>query len=141
MAFTNPSDDELRQLLTSASTIAIVGASGNPERPSFGIMQRLQGAGFRVIPINPKESEILGEKAYGSLAEVPVPVDIVDVFRKAEDTPPIADEAVRIGARALWLQTGIENAETAARAAAGGLTVVMDTCIGVTVARLHIRRS
>mgnify|MGYP000976196695 CR=1 FL=1 len=141
MAFTNPSDDALRALLTSASTIAIVGASGNPERPSHGIMKQLQHAGFTVIPVNPKEPEILGEKAYASLAEIPVAVDIVDVFRRAEDTPPIADEAVRIGARAFWLQAGIENADAAARAEAGGLTVVMNTCIGVTVHRLGIRKS
>ena len=140
MAFTNPTDDALRALLTSASTIAMVGASGNPDRPSHGIMRQLQHAGFRVIPINPKESEILGEKVYPSLSDVPVPVDIVDVFRKAEDTPPIADEAAKIGARALWLQTGIASDEAAARASAGGLTVVMDACIGVTTARLGITK-
>ncbi len=140
MAFTNPSDDALRALLTSASTIAIVGASGNPERPSHAIMKQLQHAGFRVVPVNPKEPEILGEKAYASLAEIPFEVDIVDVFRRAEDTPPIADEAVSIGAKAFWLQAGIESEEAAARAAAGGLTVVMNTCIGVAVHRLGIRK-
>jgi predicted CoA-binding protein len=141
MAFTNPSDDALRALLTSASTIAIVGASGNPERPSHGIMRHLQQAGYRVIPVNPKEDEILGEKAYASLTDIPTAVDIVDVFRRAEDTPPIADEAVTIGARALWLQAGISNEDAAARAAAGGLTVVMNACIGATVGRLGITKS
>lgn len=137
--YQKPTDDQLRALLTSARTIAIVGASGNPDRPSYGVMQALQHAGFRVIPVNPRESEILGAKVYPALADIPVPVDIVDVFRKPEDTPPIADEAVRIGARVLWLQTGITSADAAARASAGSLAVVMDTCIGVTVARLGIR--
>lgn len=141
MAFTNPDDDALRALLSSSSTIAIVGASGNPDRPSHGIMRLLQQAGYRVIPVNPKEPEILGEKAYASLADIPVPVDIVDVFRKAEDTPPLADDAVRIGARAFWLQSGIEHADAAARAAAGGLVVVMNACIGATVHRLGVTRS
>lgn len=138
--YENPSVDALRALLTSANTIAMVGASSNPERPSYGIMRVLQHAGFRVIPINPKEAEILGEKAYASLDAVPVPVDIVDVFRKAEDTPPIADEAVRIGAKALWLQAGISSEEAAKRATAGGLIVVMDTCIGATVVHLGISK-
>lgn len=129
---TNPSDDQLRALLTSATTIAIVGASSDPEKPAHGIMRKLQKVGYRVIPVNPKETEVLGEKAYASLDDVPGPVDIVDVFRRAEDTPAIADQAVRIGARALWLQLGISSEEAAARATAGGLTVVMDTCIGVS---------
>jgi hypothetical protein len=136
----NPSDDELREILGRAVTIAVVGASGNPERPSNGIMRVLQHAGYRVIPINPRETEILGEKAYASLDEVSEPVDIVDVFRKAEDTPPIADEAVRNGAKVLWLQTGISSEDAAAHAVAGGLTVVMDLCIGATVARLGVSR-
>jgi predicted CoA-binding protein len=136
MPHRNPSDDQLRQLLASAKTIAVVGASANAERPSFGIMQRLRRRGFRVIPVNPRESEILGERAYPSLADVPDPIDIVDVFRRADDTPPIADEAVAIGAKALWLQTGIANEEAAGRAAGSGLVVVMDRCIADTTERL-----
>jgi predicted CoA-binding protein len=101
-------------------------------------MQKLQKVGYRVIPVNPRETEVLGEKAYASLTDIPVPVDIVDVFRKAEDTPPIADDAVKIGAKALWLQTGISSEEAAARATAGGLMVVMDTCIGATHSLLHV---
>jgi predicted CoA-binding protein len=128
--YTNPSDEQLKQLLTDSHTIAIVGASGNPEKSSFGIMQKLQRAGYRVIPVNPRRSEVLGERAYASLSDVPEQVDIVDVFRPSEDTPPIADEAVRIGAKALWLQSGISNQAAADRARAGGLTVVMDTCLG-----------
>ena len=139
MAHSNPSDQELKLLLASATTIAMVGASANPDKDSHGIMRRLQSAGYRVIPVNPRETEILGERSYASLLDVPERIDIVDVFRRSEDTPPIADEAVKIGAKALWLQQGISNEEAAARAKAGGLIVVMDTCIGATVARLMPR--
>jgi predicted CoA-binding protein len=135
---TNPSNDQLKQLLTTATTIALVGASGNPDKASHGIMQKLQSAGYKVIPVNPKETEILGERAYPSLLDVPERVDIVDVFRRAEDTPSIADEAVKIGAKALWLQSGISNEDAAARAGAGGLMVVMDACIGATHAMLRV---
>jgi len=137
---TNPSDAELKQLMANASTIAIVGASSNPERSSYGIMRKLQSVGYRVIPVNPRETEVLGEHAYPSLSEIPVPVDIVDVFRRSEDTPPIADEAVKIGAKVLWLQSGIENEDAAARAKAGGLTVVMDSCLGTMHAVLRVPR-
>ena len=137
MAHSNPTDQELTELLADAPIIAMVGASSNPEKDSHGIMRKLQSAGYRVIPVNPKETEVLGERAYASLVDIPDRVDIVDVFRRAEDTPPIADAAVKIGAKALWLQSGISNEETAARAKAGGLMVVMDTCIGVTVGRLR----
>ena len=101
-------------------------------------MRKLQQVGYRVIPVNPRETEVLGEKAYGALEEIPDPVDIVDVFRRPEDTPPIADQAVRVGAKAIWLQIGISNDETAARAEAGGLLAVMDTCIAVTHTLLRI---
>ena len=138
MAHRNPSDSKIAQLLTEASTIAIVGASSNPDRASHGIMRRLQQVGYRVIPVNPRETEILGERSYPSLIDIPVPVDIVDVFRRAEDTPPIADEAVQIGAKTLWLQSGISSEDAAARAAAGGLTVVMDSCIGTMHAVLRV---
>jgi predicted CoA-binding protein len=137
---TNPPDDVLRTLLTEARTIAVVGASSKPHRPSNGIVQKLLSAGYRVIPVNPNETEVLGQKAYPSLESVPGKVDIVDVFRRAEDTPAIADSAVSIGARALWLQQGIANEQAAARAMAGGLTVVMDQCIGVTHTILGIPR-
>ena len=134
----NPSDNDLRQLLTSATTIAMVGASSNPEKPSHAIMRQLQKAGYRVIPVNPRETEVLGERSYPSLVDIPERIDIVDVFRRAEDTPPIADEAVTIGAKALWLQTGIASDDAARRATAGGLKVVMNACIGATHARLGI---
>jgi predicted CoA-binding protein len=138
LAFQNPSNDELTRLLTDAAVIAMVGASSNPDRPSHHIMARLQRAGYRVIPVNPRETEVLGERAYESLADVPVKIDIVDVFRRPEDTPAIADEAVKVGARALWLQEGISNDDAAARAQAGGLRVVMNKCIGATHAALRI---
>jgi predicted CoA-binding protein len=134
MAYANPSDQELRALLTDASTIAVVGASNNPERAAYGIMKKLQGVGYRVIPVNPRETEVLGERAYPALADIPVPVDIVDVFRRAEDTPGIADEAVAIKAKVLWLQSGIANDDAAARAKAGGVTPVMDACPGCPAA-------
>jgi uncharacterized protein len=138
MPHSNPSDAALTSLLTAARTIAIVGASSNPDKASHGIMQKLQHVGYKVIPVNPRETEILGERSYPSLLDVPEPIDIVDVFRRAEDTPAIADEAVTIGAKALWLQTGIVSEDAAARAEAGGLVVVMDACIGATHAMLRI---
>jgi uncharacterized protein len=134
----NPSDAELKQLLTNSATIAVVGASSNPERASYGIMRKLQSVGYHVIPVNPRETEVLGEHAYPSLSDIPIPVDIVNVFRRSEYTPLIADEAVKIRAKALWLQFGIENEEAAARAKAGGLTVVMDSCLGTMHAVLRV---
>lgn len=138
MAHSNPPDADIRALLSSATTIAVVGASSNPERPSNSIMRRLQQLGYRVIPVNPNETQVLGEKAYASLIDVPAPVDIVDVFRRAEYTPAIADEAVRVGAKTLWLQQGVWNEDAATRAKAGGLTVVMDACIAVELSVLQV---
>ena len=138
MTHVNPADETLRRLLTLARTIAVVGASSNPGRDSHGIFRKLQSAGYRVVPVNPNESEVLGERAYPSLEEVPDPVDVVAVFRRAGDTPAIADSAARIGAGALWLQQGIVSQEAAARAEAGGLLVVMDRCIGATHSLLGI---
>src|SRR3954467_6977361 len=106
MPHTNPSDDELRQILTTAKTIAMVGASSNPERPSFRIFQQMLKAGYHVIPVNPRETEVHGQPAVASLADIKEPIDIVDVFRKSEDTPAIADEAIAAGAKVLWLQLG-----------------------------------
>jgi uncharacterized protein len=138
MGHSNPTDRNLKQLLADATTIAVVGASSNPEKSSYGIMRKLQSVGYRVIPVNPRETEVLGERAYASLREIPERVDIVDVFRRAEDTPSIADEAVAIGAKALWLQSGISNEDAAARAERGGLTVVMDACIGTLHSLLRV---
>ena len=132
MSHTNPNDDRLREILVGAKTIAMVGASNNADKPSHRIMAQLLKAGYRVIPVNPKESEVLGQKAVASLADIHEPVDIVDVFRRSEDTPPIADEAAKLGAKTLWLQLGVTNDDAAARAEAKGLTVIMDKCIGAT---------
>jgi uncharacterized protein len=141
MGHVNPTDDQLRTILSTSRTIAVVGASQRHDRPSFGVMKTLMAAGFQVIPVTPHETRILGRTVYPTLADVPEAVDIVDVFRRAEDTPAIADEAARIGAKVLWLQLGISNDETAARAAAAGLTTIMDLCIGQTVTRLGIKRA
>jgi len=135
---TNPNDDELRKILVDTKTIAMVGASGNPDRTSHTIMKQLLDAGYHVIPVNPKETEILGQKVYASLADIPEPVEIVDVFRRSEDTPGIADEAIAKGAKVLWLQLGVTNEDAATRATAGGLTVIMDKCIGATHRGLHV---
>lgn len=134
----NPDDAALRGLLVGARTIAVVGASSDPGRPSHGIVRRLLTVGYHVIPVNPRETEVLGQKAYAALAEVPERIDIVDVFRRPEHTPAIADEAVAVGAKALWLQSGIANDEAARRAAAGGLVVVMDACIAVAHSLLGV---
>jgi predicted CoA-binding protein len=134
----NHSDDELRELLTTSRTIAIVGATSKADRPAHGIMKVLMTAGYNCIPVTPRETSVLGRTAFPSLSAIPEHVDIVDVFRRAEDTPAIAEEAVKIGARALWLQLGISNDDAAAVAEAGGLFVVMDLCIGQTVQRLHL---
>lgn len=140
MAHANPSDDEVRTLLTQANTIAVVGASSNPERSSYGVFRRLLDAGYRVVPVNPNESEVLGQKAYATLHDVPYPIDVVDVFRRPEYTPDIASEAVGVGAKVLWLQSGIVNEEAAARATRGGLAVVMDACLGVQLGVLRVPR-
>ena len=131
MQHINPGNKELYELLDTAKTIAMIGASSNPEKTSHGIMKKLQAVGYRVIPVNPNETEILGEKCYASLLDIPIQIDIVDVFRKAETTVPIAEEAVKIKAKALWLQSGIVNEETATIAKKGGLIVIMDECIAV----------
>ena len=116
----------------------MVGASAKPDRPSHGVMKILIDAGYDVVPVTPRESSVLGRQAYASLADVPKPVDIVDVFRRAEETPSIADGAAAIGAKAFWLQLGISNDDAAARASKAGLVVVMDQCIGRTVKRLGV---
>ena len=124
--------EELRQILTAAKTIAVVGLSDKPDRPGHAIPAYLQEEGYRIIPVNPNLTEALGEKAYASLRDIPEPVDVVDIFRRAEDVPPIVEDAIAIGAKVVWMQLGIVNEEAAARAEAAGLTVVMNTCMGAT---------
>ena len=128
----------IEAILRDAKTIAVVGLSGDPDKPSYGIAQALQHYGYRVIPVNPRETEVLGEKSYAALAEIPVAVDIVNVFRRADQTPPIATEAVAIGAKCLWLQSGIVSEEAAAIGRAGGLLVIMDHCIMVEHRKLGL---
>jgi uncharacterized protein len=127
----NPGDAELATLLRNARTIAVVGCSPRPERTSHQIAAFLLQHGYHVIPVHPKVDAILGRKVYATLADIPEPVDIVNVFRRPEFTPPIAEEAVAIGAKALWLQQGIVNEDAYRIATAGGLICVMDRCIAV----------
>ena len=131
-------DELLLRIYRETRTIAMVGASPNWNRPSYFVMRYLQRKGFRVIPINPRalEAPILGEVVYPDLAAVPVPVDVVDVFRRPEDTPSIAREAAAIGAGVLWLQLGIRNAETATIAGLAGLTFIEDECMKIEYGRL-----
>ena len=138
MAYREPSRDELVRLLETARTIAVVGASSDPARPSHGVFVRLLRAGYRVIPVNPSETAVLGQTAVARLDQIEEPIDIVDVFRRAEATPDVARAAVAVGAKALWLQSGISNEETAARATTGGLVVVMNACIGVMHSMLRV---
>ena len=118
-----------KELLDTCKTIAVVGLSSNSLRPSYGVAAYLQRVGYRVIPVNPVEKEILGEKCYASLKDISEPVDIVDVFRNPDAVGPIADDAIAIGAKCLWLQEGVINTEAAEKAAKSGLKVVMDHCI------------
>ena len=135
-----PSDQRLRSILTEARTVAVVGLSSKAHRPSNEVASYLQGQGYRVIPVNPNEEEVLGEKAYPSLLDVPERVDIVDVFRRSEHTPEVARCAVRIGANVLWLQLGIANDAARKIAEDGGLDVIMDLCMMTTHRRLGIDR-
>jgi predicted CoA-binding protein len=127
---------ELRRILKTNHTIAIVGLSADWYRPSYFAAKYMQEHGFRIIPVNPKYDEILGEKCYPNLKAIPDAVDIVDVFRKPEDCVPIAQDAVAIGAKVFWMQLGVINEEAARVAEAGGLEVVMDRCVKIEYARL-----
>lgn len=122
-------DERIVSLLREAKEIAVVGISDKEDRPSHDVAAHLQRWGYRIIPINPVLQEVLGERCYPTLSAYGKPVDIVDVFRRPEAVPPVAEEAVALGARALWLQEGIRNDEAAARAEAAGLFVVQDLCI------------
>lgn len=132
------SDDQIRQLLQSVKTIAVVGASANPARASHYVMAFLQARGYRTIPVNPglEGQDLLGERVYRDLAAIPVAVDMVDVFRNSDAAGPITDEAIAIGAKVVWMQLGVTNPEAAARARAAGLRVVMDRCPKIELSRL-----
>ncbi len=122
-------DELMRQILTTSKTIASVGLSSNPAKESYGIDKYLMDHGYDVIPVNPGASEILGAKAYPDLMSIPRPVDVVQVFRPSEDVPSVVDHAIQIGAKVVWMQVGIYNAQAAEKARAAGLLVVMDHCM------------
>ena len=130
------SDRMMKDILLSTKTIASVGLSSNPGKESYGIVQYLKSQGYRVIPVNPTADEILGEKSYPDLESVPEKIDVVQVFRRPEDVPPIVESAIKVGAKTVWMQEGIVNEEAAQTAREAGLQVVMDACMRATHRRL-----
>jgi uncharacterized protein len=133
----NKAADPILEILKTYKTIAVVGLSSNPSRASYEVTEYMQSAGYKIIPVNPNEREVLGEKSYARLEDVPGKIEIVDVFRRAEDVPPVVESAIKIGAKVVWMQLGIANAEAAERGRAAGLIVVEDACILVE----HRRRA
>jgi len=131
-------DQEMREILLSANTVASVGLSSNDEKESYWIVFFLKEQGYRMIPVNPKATEIFGEKAYASLSEIPDEIDVVQIFRKPEDVPPVVEEAIKIGAKVVWMQEGIVNEEAAKMARDAGLKVVMNACMRATHKRLGL---
>lgn len=131
-------DEKLREILLSAKTIASVGLSSNQGKESFWIVSYLKEQGYRIIPVNPTADEILGEKSYPDLQSVPEKIDVVQIFRKPEDVPPVVDDAIQVGAKVVWMQEGIVNYEAAQKAEEAGLQVVMDACMRSTHRRLMI---
>jgi len=124
-------DDEngIDEILESARVIAVVGLSNHASRPSFQVSAYMQASGYRIIPVNPNETEVLGERAYATLEDVPEPIDVVDVFRRSEFLPPVVESAIRVGAKAVWMQEEVIHEEAARRARDAGLRVVMDRCL------------
>jgi predicted CoA-binding protein len=131
-------DDEMREILLSAKNVASVGLSSNDEKESYWIAFFLKEQGFRMIPVNPKATEIFGEKVYASLSDIPDEIDVVQVFRRPEDVPPVVEEAIKIGAKVVWMQEGIVNEEAAKMAREAGLKVVMNACMRATHKRLGL---
>jgi predicted CoA-binding protein len=129
--------DAILELLKNYKTIAVVGLSSNPMRPSYDVTEYMQAAGYRIIPVNPNEREVLGEKSYARLEEVREKIEIVNVFRRAEEVPAVVESAIRVGAKVVWMQQGVENEEAAEKARAAGLMVIEDACILVE----HRRRA
>jgi uncharacterized protein len=119
----------ISDLLAASHTIAVVGLSGKRFRPSYGVAEYMKRSGYRIIPVNPHEAEVLGEKCYPDLESIPETVDIVDIFRRSEFVPDLVESAIRIGAKVIWMQEGVVHEEAARRAEAAGLAVVMDRCI------------
>lgn len=129
MTFENPSPEAIQALLRRVKTIAVVGLSPKPDRPSFAVSQAMQRFGYRIVPVRPALDQVLGETAYAKLADIPFPVDLVNVFREAAAIPGVVEETLAIAAPALWIQEGIVHDQAAEQARAAGLTVVMDRCI------------
>ena len=138
MPLTSP--DDIAHLLRNARTIALVGASDSPDRPSFGVMKFLQDQGYRVIPVNPRITgeHVHGEYVWRELSQIGEPIDIVDIFRRSDQVGPIVDQAIEVGAKAVWMQLGVEDSAAAARAEAAGLKVVMNRCPKIEFARLGL---
>lgn len=134
--FQNPSDDELRAFFLRTHRLAVIGLSPQPARPSYRVSARMQGWGLTIVPVRPAVTEVLGQRAYGALADVPGVVDCVNVFRNADEVPAIVDECIRLNMPAIWIQQGIIAEAAAEKARAAGLFVVMDRCIMVEYARL-----
>src|ERR1700680_771401 len=124
-----PSADSIFDILTKYKRIAVVGLSSNPARPSYGVTEYMQSSGYQIVPVNPNETDVLGEPSYARLEDVPQKIEIVDIFRRAEDVPPVVDAAIQVGAKVVWMQLGIANETAAEKARAAGLTVVMDACL------------
>lgn len=129
MNFTNPAPDEICRMLHGIRTIAVVGLSSNPERPSFRVARAMQAHGYRIVPVSPQAQEVLGEPVYADLESIPFKVDMVDVFRAPEHVPAIVESCIKLGIQRLWLQDGVIHEEAAQRAHAAGITVVMDRCV------------
>lgn len=130
-------DASITRILASAKTIAVVGLSAKPYRASYGVTETLLLSGYRIFPVNPNEVEVLGEKCYARLEDIPEKIDIVDIFRRPEFVPEIVDSAIRIGARAIWMQEGVEDESSAERARRAGLFVIMDNCIAKEIHKRH----
>jgi uncharacterized protein len=120
--------EEIKQIIDEHKVIAVVGLSSNPIRPSHGVAQYMQRKGYKIIPVNPMETEILGEKCYAKLSDIPQKVDLVDIFRRSEDAGKVVDEAIETGAKSVWLQEGVIDVEAVKRAEVSGLIAVMDLC-------------
>jgi predicted CoA-binding protein len=127
--YQNPRDDQIKEILQKYKKVAVVGLSSDQTRPSNAVAKYLQRKGFKIIPVNPNETEILGEKAYPDLSAIPEKVEIVDIFRRPEQVPPIVDEAIKIKALVVWMQEGVINHPAALKASENGITVVMDKCM------------
>lgn len=133
--------EQTEDILKSYRTVAIVGLSAKEDRPSHGVARYLKSRGYRIIPVNPAETEVLGEKSYPDLVSVPEPVEVVDIFRRAVDVPPVVEQAIKVGAKAVWMQLGIVNEEAAEKARQAGLKVVMDRCMKIELEKLSRKES